>query len=62
MEMGFILGKLKVVLKYGYIIFRLEFCGVVFVVEIVEFIVIYLDFYIKDFIFYIDSKVVLGYI
>lgn len=32
--LGFILGKVKLVLMKGYIILWLEFCGVVFVLEI----------------------------
>lgn len=35
---GFVMGKVKVVLKYGMIIFRLELCVLVLVVEVVEFI------------------------
>lgn len=39
---GFVLGKVKFVFIYGYLILRLELCVVVLVVEIVCFIVDYL--------------------
>lgn len=37
-DIGFLMGKVKVVLVYGYIILRLELCVVVFGLEIVEII------------------------
>lgn len=62
MEMGFILGKSKVATKHVHTIPRLELCGAVLAVEIAESIATHLDLYIKDFTFYTDIKVVLGYI
>nr|XP_034311351.1 uncharacterized protein LOC117684215 [Crassostrea gigas] len=62
MEMGFILGKSKVAPKHGHTIPRLELCGAVLAVEIAESIDTHLYLHIKDFTFYTDSKVVLGYI
>lgn len=59
---GFIMGKLKFVFLVGYSILCLEFCGVVLVIEIGEFVLDYffiLMFFIR---YFIDSKVVLGYI
>lgn len=37
-DIGFLMGKVKVVLIYGYIILSLELCVVVFGIEIVEII------------------------
>lgn len=54
------MGKVKVVLKYGYIILRLELCVVVLGVEIYE--IIFDEFELWKVIFFIDSKVVFGYI
>lgn len=56
------MGKLKFVFLVGYSILCLEFCGVVLVIEIGEFVLDYffiLMFFIR---YFIDSKVVLGYI
>ncbi|XP_062583176.1 uncharacterized protein LOC134244932 [Saccostrea cucullata] len=61
-EIGFILGKSKVAPKHGHTIPRLELCGAVIAVEIAESIATHLELHIKDFTFYTDSKVVLGYI
>lgn len=56
------MGKVKVVLKYGYIILRLELCVVVLGVEIYEIIFDEFEFELWKVIFFIDSKVVFGYI
>lgn len=56
------MGKGKLVLFRGYIILCLEFCGVVLVIEFVEIIFIQLDILLDFMYYYIDSKVVLGYI
>lgn len=54
------MGKVKVVLKYGYIILRLELCVVVLGVEIYEIIFDEFEFELWKVIFFIDSKVVFG--
>lgn len=56
------MGKVKVVLKYGYIILRLELCVVVLGVEIYEIIFDEFEFELWKVIFFIDIKVVFGYI
>lgn len=43
-EIGFLFGKLKLVFIYGYIVFWLEFCVVVFVSEIVIIVIDNLDY------------------
>lgn len=61
-DVGFLVGKVKVVLIYGYIIFCLELCVGVFVIELVEIVKEELDIVKSVFCFYLDSRVVLGYI
>lgn len=56
------MGKVKVVLIYGYIILRLELCVVDFGIEIVEIIREQMDLEKKNFKFYSDSQIVFGYI
>lgn len=56
------MGKGKVVFKKVVIIFWLELCVVVFGIEIFKIIKEQLDIDFKEMYFYIDSKVVFGYI
>lgn len=56
------MGKIKLVLKYGYIILWLEFCVVVLVVELYDFIIREIDIKFDNVFFFIDSRVVIGYI
>lgn len=56
------MGKGKVVFKKVVIIFCLDLCVVVFGIEIFKIIKEQLDIDFKEMYFYIDSKVVFGYI
>lgn len=56
------MGKFKVVFLLGYIILRLELCGVVLVIELSEKIINNLDLFSNFVKFFIDFKVVLGYL
>lgn len=61
-HVGIILGKVKVVPKHGNSIPCLELCGALLAVEIYDIAVNALDIAVDCVQFYIDSKVVLGYI
>ncbi|VDI03363.1 Hypothetical predicted protein [Mytilus galloprovincialis] len=61
-ELGFLHGKSKVAPVHGHTIPRLELCSAVLATEIADTIAHQLQLPLKEFKFYTDSKVVLGYI
>ncbi|VDI78170.1 Hypothetical predicted protein [Mytilus galloprovincialis] len=61
-NIGFILGKAKVVPTSGHTIPRLKLSAAVLAVEMTQTIMDNLDLHIDTVKFYTDSKVVLGYI
>lgn len=54
-SIGFLIGKVKLVLIKGYFLFRLELCVVVMVIEIYEIIRELFDIKFGSVKFYIDS-------
>lgn len=54
-SIGFLIGKVKLVLIKGYFLFRLELCVVVMVIEIYEIIRELFDIKFDSVKFYIDS-------
>lgn len=54
-SIGFLIGKVKLVLIEGYFLFRLELCVVVMVIEIYEIIRELFDIKFDSVKFYIDS-------
>lgn len=61
-NMSFLLGKAKVAPVHGHTIPRLELCAAVLATQIAETIRDELDISNKDFKFFTDSQVVLGYL
>lgn len=59
---GFVIGKFKIVLFQIIIILCFEFCVVVLGIELVQIVFKYLDIDLDVATYYIDSKVVLGYL
>lgn len=62
MLIGFLLWKFKVVFVFSYIIFCLEFCVVVLVIEVIQIVVENMDMFFVLVKYFIDSCVVFGYI
>lgn len=60
--LGFILEKAKVAPSHGHTIPHLELCAAVLSTEIAKYISEQLDIDLSKFLFYSDSRVVLGYI
>lgn len=54
-SIGFLIGKVKLVLIKGYFLFKLELCVVVMVIEIYEIIRELFDIKFDSVKFYIDS-------
>jgi hypothetical protein len=61
-DVSFLMGKAKVSPTNGHTIPRLELCAAVLSVEISDIVKQELNIDSKDFHYYIDSKVVLGYV
>lgn len=61
-DVGFLMGKAKVAPTHGHTIPHLELCVAVLGTEIAEFFKEQMDLEAKDFRFYSDSQVALGYI
>ena len=62
MQVSFVLGKAKLTSSHATTVPRLELCAVVLGIETTELITEELDFDLQAVAFYLDSRVVLGYI
>ena len=61
-QVGFVMGKAKLSPQGGTTIPRLELCAAVLAVDLKEILAEQLDIQTSNFVYYSDSKVVLGYI
>ena len=59
---SFVLGKAKIAPKSGHTIPRLELCAAVLAVQLYEIVLQHLSVVLANVFFFVDSKVVLGYI